>query len=135
MIHFSRSGDDITISGANLHIVNGTGLTDALPNGLGNVIIGYNEEREITEVDENDRSGSHMLVVGTGNNYSSYGGIVVGEYNTASGPWSSVSGGGWNEASGRSSSVSGGHSNTANRDYASVSGGAGNRASGTASVV
>ena len=46
LIHFSRKGDDIYIDGANLHITNGQGYTDAgpegafPPNGLGNLIIG-----------------------------------------------------------------------------------------------
>jgi len=34
-------------TGANLHVVNGTGTTDGPVNGLGNVIIGYSDEREI----------------------------------------------------------------------------------------
>lgn len=42
LVHFSRDGDEITITGANLNVVNGTGTTDGTPNGLGNVIIGYN---------------------------------------------------------------------------------------------
>jgi len=36
--HFSRSGNEITIKGANLHIVNGLSQT-ATTNGLGNIII------------------------------------------------------------------------------------------------
>ena len=40
-------------------------------NGLGNVVIGYNELRGAGD----DRSGSHNLVFGSRNNYSSYGGL------------------------------------------------------------
>lgn len=50
--HFSREGKEIFIIGANLHIVNGPGSTDCrdeqdqeipdCPNGLGNLIVGYN---------------------------------------------------------------------------------------------
>jgi hypothetical protein len=50
--HFSRKGTEVTIKGANLHIVNGLGSTDCTdeqgeeipdcPNGLGNLIVGYN---------------------------------------------------------------------------------------------
>jgi hypothetical protein len=53
--HFSRKGNDVTLTGANLHIVNGLGSTDCedeqfepipdCPNGLGNLIVGYNELR------------------------------------------------------------------------------------------
>ena len=119
--HFSRDGDDIFITGANLHIVNGTGDTDGLVNGLGNVIVGYNESRADPSTD--DRTGSHMVVVGAENNYSSFGGIVVGERNSTSGTYSSVTGGYKNVASGPFSSVSGGENNTASGNYSSVSGG------------
>ena len=131
--HFSRVGDDIYITGANLHIVNGTGTTDGPTNSVGNLIIGYNESRTLSL--PNDRTGSHMLVVGKENNYSSFGGIVVGFRNSTSGVYSSVSGGAANTASGDSSFVSGGVSNTASRLYASVSGGRENTACAYASSV
>jgi len=124
--HFSRDGDDITITRANLHVVNGTGTTYGEPNSLGNVIIGYNEERE----ENNVRTGSHMLVVGREHNYSSFGGIVAGYANTVSGRYASVSGGLGNTASGEAASVSGGVSNRASGNYAWVSGGGANEASG-----
>ena len=125
LVHLSRTDNDIYITGANLHVVNG--LTDtATINGLGNVIIGYNEERAF---DINDRSGSHTLVVGNGNNYSSYGGMVVGLRNTISGTYASVSGGSGNTASGSRSSVSGGARNTASGLQSSVSGGSDNTTS------
>ncbi len=128
LVHFSREYDEVFIRGANLHVVNGTGSTETA-NALGNVIIGYNEER----ITGNDRSGSHMLVVGTELNYTQYGGVVVGDMNTTSGPFSSVSGGFANTASGTHSSVSGGVSSTASGQRSSVSGGAANTASGARS--
>ena len=124
--HVSRDGDDITISGANLHIVNGTGTTDGDVNGLGNLIVGYNEQRGSGD----DRSGSHNIVVGCRHNFTSYGGLVAGCENTVSGICSSVSGGYQNTASGNYTSVSGGYSNTASGLRASISGGRGNKASG-----
>lgn len=146
--HFNTIGDDIYIEGANLHVVNGTGSTDGDVNGLGNVIIGYNEPRRNLE---DHRSGSHMLVVGKQNNYSSFGGIVVGYHNetsgegyssvsgglnnTASGNWSTVSGGLNNMASAFASSVSGGHGNTSSGGISSVAGGRNNEASGFDSIV
>ena len=129
--HFSRDGDEIYITGGNLHVVNGTGTTAGEANKLGNIIIGYNELRG----SGNDRGGSHMLVVGSYNNYCRHGGIVVGYRNTASGNYSSVSGGTYNTASGESSSVSGGTHNTASAGRSSVSGGAGNTGSGIGSSV
>ncbi len=53
------------------------------------MIIGYNEERGSGD----DRTGSHMLVVGRENNYTRYGGMVVGLRKTTGGDSSSVSGG------------------------------------------
>jgi hypothetical protein len=128
--HFSRNGNDITISGANLRVVNGTGSTDGTPNGLGNVIIGYNEGRTGSQI-VNLRTGSHMLVVGKEHNYSSFGGIVVGYHNDTRGNYASVSGGSFNIASGLGSSVSGGLSNVASGLSSSVSGGSNNTASGS----
>src|SRR5262249_9557941 len=80
--HLSMSGYDSVVSGARLRVVYGVGAT-ATENGLGKVIIGYNEPRADTG---NDRSGSHMLVVGAENNYSRWGGIVAGQRNETDGP-------------------------------------------------
>ena len=104
---------------ANLHVLSGSGTTAGTVNGLGNVIIGYNEKRGSGD----DRSGSHMLVVGKQHNFSSYGGIVVGHHNETSAPFACVSGGTEGIASGRYASVSGGYLNAASGKYASVSGG------------
>lgn len=119
--HFSRDGDDVYITGANLHVVNGTSTTYGDPNSLGNIIIDYNELRPEPHV--NDRTGSHMLLVGSELNYSKFGGIVVGLRNTASGDYSSVSGGIDNEAIGHQSSVCGGQSNEAIGQWSSAGGG------------
>ena len=125
--HFSRDGNDVTIAGANLHIVNGTGTTTGTVNGLGNLIVGYNEVRGSGD----DRTGSHNLVVGKEHNYSSFGGLVAGYYNTISGRYASVSGGSVNVAGGSSSSVSGGSGNEASGTDSSVSGGYYNQAGNT----
>lgn len=126
LTHFSRSGDDVFITGANLHVVNGLGET-ATVNGLGNLVVGYNELRvddgdPMTD-DTNDRTGSHMLVAGRGLNYSSYGGVVCGERNTVDGPFASVTGGLANRASGAHASVTGGYRGLASGDQAAVTGG------------
>ena len=120
--------DTLTFSDMNIQIVNGSGSTAGTPNGTGNLIIGYNEFRN---EGENVRTGSHMLAIGVMNNYSSYGGMVVGNQNTVSGELASVSGGTQNVASGTWSSISGGSANAASEIYASISGGANNTASGS----
>jgi hypothetical protein len=68
--HFSRDGNEVTITGANLHLVNGLSSTDCTneqfeeipdcPNGLGNLIVGYNESRGQDGPDI--RTGSHNIV-------------------------------------------------------------------------
>jgi hypothetical protein len=129
----SRSGDTLIISGANLQLVNGMGQT-ATTNGLGNLIIGYNEER-IIPGEVNERTGSHTLVVGAEHNYTSYGGVVVGQRNTISGTFASVTGGFGNIAGGVNATVSGGIANAASGIYTAVSGGYYNIASGQYATV
>ena len=114
--HFSRTGNDVRITGANLHIRNGLGRTDCTdeeeneipdcPNGLGNLIVGYNEPRPQGE--ENIRTGSHNVVVGQEHNFSRFGGLAVGLFHTISGDFATVSGGIGNTASDEFATVSGG---------------------------
>ena len=121
--------NEVVITGANLRIVNGLGATDTT-NGLGNLIVGYNESRIIAH-EPDVRTGSHNVVVGDRHNFSSFGGLVVGFFNEISGNFASVSGGHDSTASGDFSSVSGGAFNTASGDFgASVSGGNNNTATG-----
>ena len=128
--------DTLTFSGMNVQVVDGDGpypddhVLDRAPNGLGNLIVGYNEDFR-----GNDRTGSHNLVVGRDHAYTSLGGVVAGRRNTISGQFAAVTGGGSNTASGHAASVSGGASNTASSSAASVSGGLGNEASGLQSSV
>jgi hypothetical protein len=151
---FDDAANEVVITGANLRIVNGLGAT-ATTNGLGNLIVGYNESRQESPpcppLCTDTRTGSHNVVVGQQHNFSSFGGLVIGRFNEISGNYASVSGGEQNTASGSLSSVSGGAgntasgvlfswvgggaSNTASGDFASVSGGLGNIASGNQSSV
>ena len=124
----TRDGDDIFIDNANLHIRDGSGTTDGTVNGLGNLIIGYNEERDLPE--EDIRTGSHNIIVGRHNNFSAFGGLVVGTHNEISGKFSCVSGGSDNKASGDYASISGGANNNASNLFSSVSGGSDNEATG-----
>ena len=125
-VNFSRDGNEIYITGANLHIVNGLNGTDST-NGLGNLIVGYNELRGAGD----DRSGSHNVVIGSEENFSSFGGFVVGLENSISGGFTSVSGGASNTASGVACTVSGGYGGDASGNYTTVTGGYDLDASGT----
>src|SRR5207237_2939381 len=60
-------GTDVFFEGCNVHIQSGAGTTYAPVNGLGNLILGYNENANTPL----DRSGSHNLVVGSSHTYSS----------------------------------------------------------------
>ena len=129
--HFTRNGDDIFIEGANLHIQNGTDSTSGTPNGLGNLIVGYDEAR----TSDSEKTGSHNIVVGREHNYSAYGGLAAGYHNTISGAYASVSGGQHNTASGDYASISGGFLNEASSGGASVSGGLNNTANALTSSI
>lgn len=132
--HFSRDGNEIYITGANLNIRDGSGHTWGNTNdpgfpvstGLGNLIIGYNEAMFSPGV----KTGSHNLVLGLWPSYSSVGGIVAGRENTIAGAYATVVGGDRNTASAATASVTGGTLNSANFGSASVSGGAFNEANG-----
>ncbi len=127
-------GPHIIITGANLHIRSGEGVTNGADTGVGNVVVGYNEEPG-GGLSAGDREGTHNLIVGPQHKYLSFGGFLAGLTNTASGFYASVRGGSNNTASGAAASVSGGNGNTASSFHASVSGGRNNTASGqTASV-
>lgn len=141
----------LRVAGANLQVVNGLGATASV-NGLGNVIVGYDEASGaagLTAVcslgqyttqpactggggtwQVEHKEGSHNLVVGPSHRYSGYGGLVAGGANTVNSDAASVTGGAYNTASGSSASVSGGLFNTASGYYASVSDGYFNTASG-----
>jgi hypothetical protein len=132
VVTFNASTGELTITGANLRLVNGLGATDTI-NGLGNLIVGYNEER--AHPSPNLRTGSHNVIVGGQNNFSSFGGLVVGRFNSISGPFASVSGGTVNTAGGSFTAISGGTMNTTSGFFTSVSGGVQNTASGAQSSV
>jgi hypothetical protein len=121
---------EVRITGANLRLVNGMRAT-ATANGLGNLLVGYNEPRQGGNV----QTGSHNVVVGQGHNFSSFGGLVVGRQNEIRGTFAAVSGGFDNTASGASAAVCGGIFNRASGESATVSGGFGNTASASAAAV
>jgi hypothetical protein len=116
--HVTRVGNEVFITGANLHLRNGLGQTDCTdnqgnlvpdcPNSLGNLIVGYNDPGFDT-----NHTGSHNVVVGERHNFSSFGGLVVGQHNTISGDFAVLSGGLSNTASSPYAVVSGGLNRTA----------------------
>jgi hypothetical protein len=144
----------VRVTGANLQVVNGLGAT-GLTNGVGNVIVGYDEAGTVGMLvcsdgtwnnqlaceshgkvwGRNHRSGSHNVVVGSEHSYSSYAGVVFGLANVVNSPYAGVTGGNFNVASGAYSSVTGGGQNTAAGPAASVGGGSGNLATGNLSTV
>jgi len=152
-------GPLVKLSGLNLQVNNGTGTTCHDANGMGNIIIGYDEEYEIngnsipnfcslgahTSEEEcvaaggtwatSHKTGSHYLIIGPENNYSGCAGLVAGMHNTSNGNYASVTGGHGNTASVFGASVSGGENNNASGYNASVSGGFYNHASGEASSI
>jgi hypothetical protein len=145
----SVAGNDFIVSGKNVFIQDGSGVTHS-DTGLGNLTVGYNALRTGYWDVGNERTGTHNLILGDKNNYTSYGGLVAGygnaiqaqgatvtggAFNTANGQSSSVNGGNSNTASGFCSSVTGGAINTASNQFTSVTGGQYNTASGYASSV
>ena len=100
----------------NVQVVSGSGSTAGAVNGEGNLVIGYDEGKR-------SQTGSHNLVVGTNQSFTSYGGLLGGSGNTISAPYDSVTGGRENTASREEDSISGGILNSTSATGASVSGG------------
>ena len=144
----------VRFAGVNVQIVNGTGFTEST-NGLGNLIVGYDEERDTPvefwvgecsggidysnqaictnygfEWDVNHKTGSHNVVIGYANNYAWSGGLVTGSYNSLLSAGSAAVGGHHNIANGSHSFVGGGFDNVARGSAAAVMGGNRNEASG-----
>ncbi len=132
----SLSGPHWIIEGANVHVRSGAGNTPdrcfagnpGYPNcdsltGLGNLIVGYNERIAVRREPPELRTGSHNLIVGRHQSYSSFGGFLAGSMNEITHAHASVCGGTNNRATGQFSSVSGGVGNVASGTIASVSGG------------
>ncbi len=126
----SVDGLAFTITGKNVFIQDGSGMTDSAT-GLGNLTVGYNRLRNL----DNDRTGTHNLILGDENNHASYGGFVAGTANTISGRYATVGGGFANVASQSGASISAGSFNKATGVFASVLGGSFNEPNGTSATV
>jgi len=153
-------GDDesgyltVLFTGTNLQVINGVSQTT--PNGLGNIIVGYNQLNQAINIEVcsyglysnrsecesngqiwsySHKTGSHNMIGGAYNNYSQTGGLVFGRRNFITSYEATVSGGIRNVSSGFYSSVSGGFNNTASDFSSNVSGGQFNTASDFSSSV
>lgn len=121
---------------ANVQVVNGEGRT-ASTNGAGNLVIGYDENAPIEycteplaetklECEQNGgqwivthraQTGSHNLILGEEQSFTSYGGLLAGSFNASSAPFASVTGGEDNRATGNYSSILGGVSEEASTEF------------------
>jgi len=142
------AGPHVIFYGANLHIVSGSGQT-VDTTGLGNLVVGYDEDSHNPEIIDGNRTGSHNLVVGPQHMFTASAGIVAGQANFTSSNFATVTGGECNAAGETSlpggcifsngtsdaASVSGGLRNTASGKFSTVSAGNANTASGLASSV
>lgn len=121
----------IRISDVNLQLVNGTDDTETM-NGLGNLIVGYNE---LGNPALDDRTGSHNVVVGKSNTYTRYGSLVTGWQNTSEGIYTAVTAGNMNAVLADFSVITGGLSNTTSNLAAIILGGRSNTASGFGAAI
>jgi hypothetical protein len=151
----------VRLSGVNLQVVNGLNRTESV-NGAGNVIIGYDEPntsttRQICSFAHNTagfvindqagclaaggvfsaqhKSGSHNLVLGVANGYSSFGGIVSGRVNYINENSASAIGGVDNRASGRFSGIFAGQGHLTLESGGAILGGIGGQALGHLSTI
>jgi hypothetical protein len=125
------TGPNIVFHGANVHVVSGSGVTADSNSGLGNLIVGYCEPGLYAGM----RHGSHNLVIGSGNSFTSYGGFVAGVNNVVESPGSSCLGGNFNVISGPYSVCIGGIQNTAGGQESVVGGGFNLRTTGFQSTL
>lgn len=104
----------VRFSHVNVQIVNGSGATNRESNGLivgtglGNLIVGYNEEADSPNLNPSNRTGYHNLIVGSSNNYTSFGSVVFGRFNKVNSMFGTVTGGMDNKVTTPYSSISGG---------------------------
>jgi hypothetical protein len=142
-VDVDTSADTVKFVGANVDVQSGYGATGDTSSGLGNLIVGYDEDSSDT------KTGAHNLVVGIYHTYTGVGAImggygnevsgnysvVFGQYNIVSGVYAGVTGGYSNTASGSYASISAGRNSEASGYFAAVSGGGYNDASGSYSTI
>ncbi len=141
-----RDSTELYFDGFNIAIRNGSDQTHEAKNGLGNLVVGYNDDLGV----DLDRTGSHNIVVGDLHSYRSTGGIVSGINNTidevnaaaiggesqiVTGIAAVAVGGETNIVSARGAVAVGGYDVKVLADNAATLGGLENRAAGTTSAI
>lgn len=135
-------GPNLIFKGVNVHIESGSGAT-VDTTGLGNLVIGYDEDSVNSAIIDENRTGSHNLIIGPDHQFTASGTIIGGYENFTSANYASITGGECNSAgpteaktpcentdgSSDAASVSGGDANIASGTEASISGGQHNIAS------
>ncbi len=121
----TRNGSTLQFSGMNLQIIDGTGDTHGTANGLGNLVMGYNLDDGV-DLEVDVRTGSHNIVLGDNNSYTSTGGYVGGDDNRISAAGATVTTGIGNTASGPNAAVVTGFNNSATVSTSAVVAGASN---------
>jgi hypothetical protein len=148
----------VRFAGVNLQVINGAGPDSLEPNGLGNVIVGYDlpytprdaddfvcasgyfQDRESCEAEgflwaQQHKSGSHNVIIGPEHRYSWMNALAVGRNNTINNFGASVVGGQGGYAMGQYSIVLGGGGNRATATSSAVLGGWNNWATNRAAHV
>lgn len=116
----------VRFTGVNVQIVNGEGTTDTI-NGDGNLVLGYDEE-------PGTQTGSHSVILGNRQTFTSYGTLLAGDENFARAPFVVLAGRS-NAANAENAVAGGGTNNAAQGINSVVEGGEGNTAEGTYSWV
>ena len=87
-----ESSDAAAASGVATEAAAVVGTAEAVVgNGLGNLIVGYNEPHP--DVPGQVLTGSHNLLVGMANSHASVAGLIAGTLHTASAPYAAMVGG------------------------------------------
>jgi hypothetical protein len=128
-------GPNVIFHDCNLHLTNGT-FDTTVSNGLGNLIIGYNELPNPNIVQAGERGGSHNLVMGRWNKFfnTSFGSFVGGQWNDMHGFECAIISGYRNNVTTAHSVVVGGSQNSCSNGESVVVGGYFNGTGGVRSV-
>lgn len=110
----------LRITGVDVQIVNGVG-TSLSANGVGNLVMGYNELRNDGSDDHN---GSHNIIAGTRNNYSKSCGVNIGFENELHGEMASLISTENSNVSDWCSNITGGYLNTVMGKWSAITSGA-----------
>jgi hypothetical protein len=128
-ISYDPRAQAIYFTGVDVHVRNGSGSTDGEPDGTGNLILGWNEVD-----DEDERTGSHNLVIGSRHTWTGHSGLISGLDNTLRSDASVAVGGQGNIVTGAGAAAIGGQDNEVAGEDAVAVGGAANFVEGEVAV-